>query len=1291
MISAAYGGRQTVLASTTEQQPAAEEQYISTFFCRALYDYQTSDASSLSFRKNDIIEVLTRLESGWWDGLLGDERGWFPSNYVTVISDQEAEAALNGSEFSTAQPALADESTVDMAHSMSQALSQSDRDGDWLHDEFEYSTQGHTANGHSNGNPTQPSDFWVPQVSQDGRIFYVNTQTGQHARDLPQEAEEDPDGDLAGLTAQPSSRAGTSTGMNAVNGTDPVSWTLPVSNAPPAYNDGTPNSQVNAGRMRSDSSLSRTRDRSNSAAGFSIHSDDSEVQPAWRDRSESSASAKNDANGLSLSNPSTGIQQPPNQLELTPPEQFARSLQQALTPPSPESPPELSNQVREATAAVMEYLQSVVAPRRTQQFRQIDERVLKVVTTVRNLLYVTATPSGHIPTHLYPRDGHDNKPTIGGQTLQTHLKAAHRKVAGTLSKLVLSALAMQYDPGVSTSDRPNRMEADVAELERAVVAFVVEVQYFQDQITVEQKHSKPITKRLYGVFSTANVGLGLPGAGTAASWKGFGYVPPGEGEELQLLNFTAESVLEMKSAVRFISERLGSIPTALKRSELDRDGCRRESQYIIAHLSSTLDVVGSLNVAHHVDIDGVRMELAQSPVQIQYMQTVERARLLVRTMEASVQSLYDDGASFLMAAQSGHAPHYSQNPSAYLDYLDALTAALMMNANVVIQSLDALLAVGFDQSNIGQGDYNTSIEWRRRRSCIKPTDDVSEEDIVGVGLALSKIGFRSVGPLSTTQTEQRTFYNASQPSETSLDSSDRSRSDDTGEPVTPTWHEPSESSTLVQYPPAGKPISSMDDDPVRFIDEDPASSTKSPPRTGGSKIIKVLGPETPQHYVDKMNADAKPWYLRPTYDQSEILVDPEGGVRAGTPSALVERLTAHELGDPTFNQNFLMTFKSFITIDELFDLLVQRFWIQAPPGLAPPELEEWTKLKQHVIRVRVLNTFKTMVTDDGILEKEDMYILTRMKEFASDEEVVNFAAARQLLILIERAQRGGDGPIKTTHVPLAPPAPIMPRNSKRIELLDIDPLELARQLTLMEAALYKKIRPMECLQRSRESKPGKNPDNITSMIQLANRMANWVAESVLSREDSKRRAAVVKHFISVADRCRAMQNFSTMTAIISGLNTPPIRRLKRTWEHVQARAMSQLRSCETTIDSAKNFNNYRSLLARITPPCVPFIGVYLTTLTFINDGAEDKLGGNMINFRKRQKAAEVIQDIKRWQSKPYNLQTLPLVVSYLEDSFRQYADGIDYGDQFWNLSLEREPREREDEKMARLLQESGFL
>lgn len=47
-----------------------------------------------------------------------------------------------------------------------------------------------------------------------------------------------------------------------------------------------------------------------------------------------------------------------------------------------------------------------------------------------------------------------------------------------------------------------------------------------------------------------------------------------------------------------------------------------------------------------------------------------------------------------------------------------------------------------------------------------------------------------------------------------------------------------------------------------------------------------------------------------------------------------------------------MTFKSFMTVDELFELLTKRFWVREPPELKPNELEEWTRLKQQVIRMR---------------------------------------------------------------------------------------------------------------------------------------------------------------------------------------------------------------------------------------------------------------------------------------------------------------------------------------------------
>lgn len=85
-----------------------------------------------------------------------------------------------------------------------------------------------------------------------------------------------------------------------------------------------------------------------------------------------------------------------------------------------------------------------------------------------------------------------------------------------------------------------------------------------------------------------------------------------------------------------------------------------------------------------------------------------------------------------------------------------------------------------------------------------------------------------------------------------------------------------------------------------------------------------------------------------------------------------------------------------------------------------------------------------------------------------------------------------------------------------MKLSDVDPLEMARQLTLMETHLYQKIRPIECLQRSRDQKGDIN-DNISQVIRFANKISDWVAETVLAKDDSRRRASSVKAFIAIAD------------------------------------------------------------------------------------------------------------------------------------------------------------------------------
>lgn len=59
------------------------------YIVRAQFDFDASDPSALSFKSGDVIEVYTMLESGWWDGMLDGRRGWFPSNFVEELNEDD--------------------------------------------------------------------------------------------------------------------------------------------------------------------------------------------------------------------------------------------------------------------------------------------------------------------------------------------------------------------------------------------------------------------------------------------------------------------------------------------------------------------------------------------------------------------------------------------------------------------------------------------------------------------------------------------------------------------------------------------------------------------------------------------------------------------------------------------------------------------------------------------------------------------------------------------------------------------------------------------------------------------------------------------------------------------------------------------------------------------------------------------------------------------------------------------------------------------------------------------------
>ena len=461
---------------------------------------------------------------------------------------------------------------------------------------------------------------------------------------------------------------------------------------------------------------------------------------------------------------------------------------------------------------------------------------------------------------------------------------------------------------------------------------------------------------------------------------------------------------------------------------------------------------------------------------------------------------------------------------------------------------------------------------------------------------------------------------------------------------------------------------------------------------GNRKVEKILGESISPQPIQTVLTEDIPDFLSLDHEQ-EIQYDTKTeppSIKGGTLVGLVEQLTRHDRYDAPFKTTFLLTYQSFTTADELFELLVRRWNIQPPPGLAESEMQLWYDKKQVPIRLRIVNVMKSWV-DTYWMEGNDqvsIQLLARMYEFAGQTVAGSETAGwKPLVTVIDQRTRGEDiGSKKMVPTEMPTPQPLLPKNMKKLKFTDIDATEFARQLTIIESKLYGKIKPPECLNKIWQKKTvqteGAEPaSNVKALILHSNRLTNLVAEMILAQNDLAKRANIVKHFINVADKCLALNNFSTLTSIISALGTAPIHRLNRTWSKLNKNTAATLEKMRKLMASTKNFAPYRQALHAANPPCIPFFGVYLTDLTFIEDGMSSIIKKtDLINFAKRAKTAEVIREIQTYQNVNYPFRAVSELQHYILDMMQSAGDVHE----MYERSLQVEPREREDEKIARL-------
>jgi len=373
-------------------------------------------------------------------------------------------------------------------------------------------------------------------------------------------------------------------------------------------------------------------------------------------------------------------------------------------------------------------------------------------------------------------------------------------------------------------------------------------------------------------------------------------------------------------------------------------------------------------------------------------------------------------------------------------------------------------------------------------------------------------------------------------------------------------------------------------------------------------------------------------------------------VMAGTIDKLIERATDNSEKDDTFLDIFLLTYRAYIKPMEFFQLLTARFNCELPPDPTEDDIKYFEEMKG-LIQSNVVKVMEYWVKhhwhDFAVYPDLEENLISFINELKPYEEYTQRVEDFECQIEIQKKKyEDMFGYIKTVE-----------KFGKVMDsmLSELDPCIVAEQLCLYDFKLMKNIHPIEYLNQIWGNKENEDSPCLNFFISRFNLESFWAATEVLKEEDLKKRIEALKKIILVTKSCLDNNNFFSTFALMSGLSTNAVQRLKKTWEGLPSKVKSTFTEMEKLMDPSRNMRNYRMELESKEPPIIPFLPIYLKDLTFINDGNQSKVD-NMINFDKLRMMSSRVHDLTSLTDKTYSFKEDPIIQNYLAKPTRIVDD-----------------------------------
>ncbi|XP_053275349.1 ral guanine nucleotide dissociation stimulator-like 1 isoform X1 [Pleuronectes platessa] len=432
-------------------------------------------------------------------------------------------------------------------------------------------------------------------------------------------------------------------------------------------------------------------------------------------------------------------------------------------------------------------------------------------------------------------------------------------------------------------------------------------------------------------------------------------------------------------------------------------------------------------------------------------------------------------------------------------------------------------------------------------------------------------------------------------------------------------------------------------------------------------------------------------------------------------AATLERLVTHLLDpdhqEPDFTRVFLSTYRAFTSTSTLIELLFQRDDSIAnldntvcPRSTLPPVIRLW--LEDYSEDFHEPPNYQALRLICGHLKHRLCFrrlaqtaesLLKRLQEQDCNRSASHHGG-KSLQQDPGDEEDGGD---------------MSAKEEDKHSFMDFPVTEVSEQLTRLDADLFVRVVPFHCLGcvwSQRDKKESRNlAPTVRATIFQFNAITNRVITSLLcpsspspptsspisspissspflypstapssprcTRASPAHRATIIERWITVAQECRELKNFSSLRAILSALQSNAVYRLKKTWAAISRESKATFEHLCDTFPDENCVLTTREILVEDDSPSdssvttgskprlcstskqmnlssgvVPYLGTYLTVLTMLDTALTDTVEGGLINFEKRRREFEILSQIRQLQAScsHYSLPVNPRITAWLQ-------------------------------------------